>query len=66
MENKTLKYALECMCVSSYVHVIVRARDFEGVRPIGGGTARDMISRYGQLQVTRSFVVDNMLYVDVE
>lgn len=66
MKNETLDYALKSMCLLQRTHVVIRTRDKEGVHPIGGGIVPDVLSRYGHLIVTRSMIVDNMLYVDVQ
>lgn len=64
--TNTVEYAVRCMCFLPYTHIIVRSRGADGIEIMGGGRMRDIISRYGTLEIERSFVSGDTLFIDVK
>ena len=62
----TVKVLLEAMNLASYNHVVIQKRVPEsGLVGLGGGFQDVIVSRFGELEVQRTFIVDNMLHIVV-
>lgn len=66
MDNNTVGFALRSMCFLPYTHIVVRRHSPGGVEVLGGGYLGRVLSRYGGMELERSFISNNILYVDVK
>lgn len=46
-------------------HVIVMARQKNGLVPMGGGTPESMVKRFGDEEIKYSFVYESMLKIEI-
>lgn len=66
MNNNTVEFAVRAMCFMPYTHILVRTRKDRRIDVLGGGRMIDIIKRYGDLEIVRSFVSEDTLYIDVK
>lgn len=63
--NKTVKWILYSLNLL-YGHVVIRRKTPEGLFPLGGGSAAEVLDRFGDYIVIYSSISDNVLYLIVE
>lgn len=62
----TVKWVVQCMGLMPFTHIIVRKRGEKGIVALGGScNTSEILARYGEMEVERSFIVDDILYFDV-
>ena len=62
----TVKVLLDGMNLASYNRISVKVREPEcGLVGLGGGYPDVIASRFGELEVQRTFVVDNVFHIVV-
>lgn len=64
--NNSVRFALLSMGFEPYTHIVVRTRKDGHIDTLGGSlNLSTILSRYGNMTVEKSCIVDNVLYVDV-
>lgn len=63
----TLSEVLCSLCLSEYVHVVVRHRDEKKeIHYLGGGTPGSVIRRFGERVIWKSFIEERILVIFVK
>lgn len=63
----TLSEVLRSLCLSEYVHVVVRHRDEKkDIHYLGGGTPGSVIRRFGERVIWKSFIEEHILVIFVK
>ena len=63
--NKTVKWVLLSLNLENYSHVSIRKHGQNCVEYLGGGTVSRVLSRFGDMEITDSCIIDNVLCIYV-
>lgn len=62
--NKTVKWVLYSLNLL-YGHIVVREKTAKGLFPLGGGSAAEVLDRFGDYIVLSSAISENILFLVV-
>lgn len=63
---KTVKWTLLSLGLEEFTHVCIRRHSVQcGYEMLGGGSVSSVLSRFGNLMISDSFIRDDVLYIFV-
>ena len=63
--NKTVKWVLISLNLIPYSRISVRRHGANGVEYLGGGYCSSVLSRFGDMEIVDSCIIDNILILYV-